>query len=139
MRVGITGTRQFHPVQHGPIVSRALGTILQENEVVEVTTGGAGGIDAVVGLSLRKALPDAQHNICLPEDRSHTSYWWDDDDDQVRVIACSDYRARNAEIVARSELLVAFPYLQLQRRSGTLMTVNIAKKLDVPVRVFVLP
>jgi len=65
----------------------------------------------------------------------HTTTW-----DMLDPGAVEPYRARNTLIVQRgNDLLVAFPDTRPnQPRSGVTMTINIAKREGVPVRVRVL-
>jgi hypothetical protein len=82
------------------------------------------------------------HTI-VPADRSRVDpYWRDHCDTFEEMPSGTDYRARNERIVELSDRLVALPEYpeddHWSRRSGTWMTVRIARRAGKPVAVVVL-
>jgi hypothetical protein len=102
-------------------------------------SGCAKGVDSIVAnqavvldLDLELYIPFAEHNDTLVRRLAP----------QARVIRCprgpEPYRIRNVRMVRGADLLVAFVRSENFYRSGEWMTINIAKKQNVPVKMYVL-
>lgn len=141
MRVSFTGPSGLTAAQ----VEFAERTLTKYREATEWTTGGARGLDTVAHRMGFSVAPDAVHRLVIPAapfngDVLNMGY-----DHLVRMPPAKDrttaYRARNEKLVVFAErgLLVAFVRWAEFYRSGEWMTINIAKKRDVPVDRYVLP
>jgi hypothetical protein len=104
-------------------------------------SGGCIGWDAVFGKTMAQTYPDKQHVVIVPAKRDKVDYWWHKfDPGFVKVIEMpqgSDYRDRNEQIVKYSHHLFYCAQYPEQhgasKRSGTWMTVRIAKDAGRPV------
>jgi hypothetical protein len=115
----------------------------------EFVTGGCVGFDAVVGATLARwpQTRDARHTVILPANRSQVDAWYEDPEvaDRVTVIEMPEgtsYRDRDLELVKRGdELCYVADYPEhhgSQRRSGTWLTVRLARGYNLPIRGIVL-
>ena len=109
-------------------------------------SGACTGWDAVWGSTMRLTFPDKLHFVIVPANRSQIEPWWEAFDlGTVHLILMAkdtDYRARNEKIVEMStHLYYCADYPEdhgKSRRSGTWMTVRIARKAGIPVHGFVI-
>lgn len=115
----------------------------------EITTGGATGWDTAVCLAALRAWPDAHHRLVLPGAAFNLlgvnqalALARELRIEQFTVINLAphpsgparSYRARNERLVDEGDALVGAVRHATFYRSGEWMTVNIARKRDVPVR-----
>lgn len=135
MRIGITATRTLTAAGERHI-RNALKIAAAENQIEMVITGGAIGGDAFaarvatgLGLWVR---------TILPEDAKEIDPQWADYCDESE--GGYPYRARNTRIVEQCTILFAFPAYPeaapASKRSGTWMTVRIAKGQGREVRIW---
>lgn len=140
-RYGFTGSRYFSPI-HGAALDEVLTAHMDGSEY---TTGGAVGVDTYVLRKMTGWLPDAHHRVCLPEHGAD----WDNEflslaDEVIRVPNTMDHpwRSRNAAILDHSDILLAFPLHDedhgQSKRSGTWMTIRMARERDIPIVLTVL-
>lgn len=141
MKYGFTGSRYINPM-HFAAMDEVLTAHL---DGVEYTTGGAVGVDTYVLRKLSAWLPTALHRVCLPEHGSD----WDNPylelaDEVIRVpdTMKHPWRSRNAAILDHSDVLLAFPLHAEEhgqsKRSGTWMTIRMARQRSIPTVVTVL-
>lgn len=105
-------------------------------------TGGCFGWDAFAGRFLADTWPDKEHWVIVPANLSQVDAWWlEPGYEFVRVVYMpmgTDYRDRNTVIVERSvELHFCAERPEADgksKRSGTWMTVRIARKADIPTQ-----
>jgi hypothetical protein len=129
MYVGFTGSRKITEAQRKLVIKR-----LEEIKptVTHYITGACTGVDAEVALWAYEQHPEANQIIVVPNRRLHV------DDrvmhfhtDNVMYIEMprhpTSYRDRNERIVDLSERVEAF-WDGRTYKSGTYMTINIAKK-----------
>ena len=146
MVVAVTGSRGFRRGEEDDARSVIRTRLEALSGVTELRTGAAWGVDTVaceVGLNVyRKALhvlyvPAAPHNTNLQPMLENAP------GRRARIIEMpkantpgAAYKARNVAMVTGAELLVAFPSTGLEQiRSGTWMTVRIARVNDIPIAV----
>lgn len=131
--VGFTGTRNV-PTAMLPRIRRIVEALPEGTGVV---TGGCVGVDAIVA---RVANQRGLHvHTVLPADRSRVDRAWADHCSTYEEMpAGTDYRARNTRIVELSDEIIAIPeapeHDPRSRRSGTWMTVRIARRAGKPVQ-----
>ena len=147
--LGFTGTRATEPHR------LKLRTYLESADMVmflrkfdTYVTGGCTGWDALVGRYLRLKFPPpiAEHIVVVPANRSQVDPWWEEfDPGTVHLVFMNDdtdYRARNEEIVRRSDhLFYCADYPEdnaRSKRSGTWMTKRIGERAKIPVNGIVL-
>jgi hypothetical protein len=135
--IGFTGTRDLPPEAWAPLRQR-LATLY----VDEFVTGACRGVDAFAGENLARLHPEARHTVLVPANRRFVDYWW------LRLPAAllanvdvldmpdgTSYAYRNAEIVRRSQRLIAVPVAGEddpgQRRSGTWQTVRMGRRKGI--------
>lgn len=141
MKYGFTGSRYVTPL-HFAAMDEVLTAHLDGSEY---TTGGAVGVDTYVLRKMKAWLPQAFHRVCLPE---HGPDWdnpyLDLADEVIRVPNTTNHpwRSRNAAILDHSDVLLAFPLHNEEhgqsKRSGTWMTIRMARKRGMPVVLTVL-
>jgi|SaaInlStandDraft_4_1057021.scaffolds.fasta_scaffold34738_2 hypothetical protein len=140
--LGFTGTAHL-PATHREVVHRGLLEIMESihPEVPErVVTGACVGVDEYIFFWFRAYYPDVPQTVVFPADRKAV----DLTEGEVRVtghtVVCmppgTSYRQRNEKIVELSGMVGAF--WTGQKRSGTYMTMNIARKAGkiVPEYIF---
>lgn len=153
MRIGFTGTRNV-PDACVQRVQDFVGdhSIIVADEL-EFTTGGCVGFDALAAQWLVDNTPWSTHRVVVPANESQV------DQRVVTIIAnCAkfapsaylvermppgtSYRDRNIRILEHSDELVAVAEYPedagRSRRSGTWMTVRLARKRGIPVHLLVL-
>lgn len=139
---GFTAARELDSFPDGYIES-----VLQSlPEPGKVVTGGARGGDALIGRWLYERYPFAIHLVVLPANRAQVYPWWQDISDVgtgpmlVEMPRGTSYRDRNMHIVQMCTNLVAFPafpeFNVRSRRSGTWMTIRMAKRMNKPVQIY---
>lgn len=105
-------------------------------------TGGCVGFDDFVGRTLVEIFPTHEHIVYVPADRTRVAAWWRDPTlapfVEVREMAPgTTFEDRNTAMVNHAAALVAKPKYGPKdargRRSGTWMTVGIARKQMKPV------
>lgn len=107
-------------------------------------TGACVGVDAFVGENLYMLRPRAHHVVVVPADRSRVCRWWVDATgavlpgvEVVEMPEGTTYRDRNHELLVDADVLFGFPDLPendpRSARSGSWMTVRLAKSLSKPV------
>lgn len=131
--VGFTGARSIVSEQER-LVEAALAVLDPSRHVV--VTGGCIGIDRLVAV-LAHVRGLHVHTI-LPADRSRLDLDWRQHCTSYEEMPIgTDYRARNERLVARSKRLVALPAHPeddpRSKRSGTWMTVRIARQAVKPI------
>lgn len=145
MRYGFTGTRKLREA-HVPIIME---TLKELSDGTEFVTGAARGVDTFVARALTTLYPDAVHRLIVPaapHNEDLVTGWLPNG--TTRLVehmrpARNDreaYRARNGQIVASCDRLVAFARLEedRDRYSGTWMTVRIGRKDRKVYRVVIL-
>lgn len=138
MIVGFTGTQYLKPYHHEKLFH-----VLNKIQADKFVVGGCIGVDTFV------AWYGFSHNIpvhvIVPSIRTKV-------DTNYKVYATTveelppghrePYRQRNTRLVTQSDALVAFPmYGELDsrsRRSGTWMTIRIARRHNKPVSIYIL-
>lgn len=109
-------------------------------------SGGCRGWDAIFGRTLALTYPDKIHCVIVPDNRSQVDPWWEEFDlGKIWVIFMgegTDFRARNQKIVELSSYIwycASHPEKHgASTRSGTWMTVRLARAADKPVSGFLL-
>lgn len=145
MRAGFTGTRYIEDVS---AQQDAVQELLDRAaaDCGEFTTGACIGFDAFAGLYLYTHYRSRheKHRVIQPANRSRVAVWWSSYPN-VEVIDMppgTDYRARNSRILDFSDVLYAvadYPELHPRsKRSGTWMTIRIARARDIPVEAIIL-
>jgi len=136
MRIGITATRALTATGER-MITDALTNALHAGGVEMVITGGAVGGDAYaarVAHAMRLWV-----RTLLPEDPKEVDPQWRDYCDEAE--GAWPYRERNTRLVEQCSVLYAFPAFPeddpRSKRSGTWMTVRIARKLGRPHEVWV--
>lgn len=144
VRYGISGSRSRLNARQRALVLAVLAGLAPG---VEYTSGGCAGIDAFAGRWLADWRPQARQRVVVPADRHHVDPWWVEPEHagKVEVVEMSpgtSFRDRNKVVLSHSDMLVAFPAWPegdaRSRRSGTWMTVRIARRQQIPVVVNVL-
>ncbi|HVQ45150.1 MAG TPA: hypothetical protein VMT30_09450 [Candidatus Saccharimonadia bacterium] len=103
-----------------------------------VVTGGCIGVDMLVAVAAHQR--GLKVHTVLPADRSRVGRFWRQHCDIFEEMPPgTDYRARNERIVELSDRLITIPEASeddpRSRRSGTWMTVRIARRAGKPVQV----
>jgi hypothetical protein len=138
--VGFTGSRTVPDRVRMSIIQRLLSGLHRYNTFV---TGACTGFDAFAGEHCYLTYPGT-HIVLVPADRSRVYPWWENVPQLpgrtlqiVDMPEGSDYRARNQEIVDRSNALIALAAAPedapASKRSGTWQTVRLARRAHLPV------
>jgi predicted Rossmann fold nucleotide-binding protein DprA/Smf involved in DNA uptake len=136
--VGFTGSRHLTGE-----MQEAIKRALIETQVdATIVTGACLGVDAYVALIAWRT-PYLKVHTIVPADRSRVDpYWRDHCDTFEEMPPGTTYRDRNERIVALSDRLIAVPDYPEDapesRRSGTWMTIRIARRTGRPVQVVTL-
>jgi predicted Rossmann fold nucleotide-binding protein DprA/Smf involved in DNA uptake len=133
--VGFTGSRHVTADMQEAIKK----ILLELHPEATVVTGACVGVDSYAAYRAW-VLPFMKVHTIVPADHSRLDpYWRDHCDTFEHMPPGTDYRARNERIVELSDRLIAFPEHAeddpRSRRSGTWMTVRIARKAGKPVQV----
>lgn len=149
MRIGFTGTRRVPDYRVRDVldwVDERVATL----GGTEYTTGACVGFDALVAPHLLKTRPDDLHRLIVPANRAqvdtdmfhefltHSGGW-----KAIELMpAGTTYRDRNERILDHADVLLAVADAPenagRSARSGTWMTVRIARKRFLPVHELVL-
>lgn len=147
MRMGFTGTRSVSIER----MSEVCDVVRQACfGFTEFTTGACVGFDTIAAHYVLDLVPDATHRLIVPADRKHV----DNDviarfkrlEDERHIIEYmpegTSYRDRNERILHYTDKLVAVaehPEIHARSiRSGTWMTVRIARRLGLPIQEFII-
>lgn len=138
MNVGITGSRLLPPARRA-VVEAALAALPADARLI---TGGAVGVDAFAAAWWHRERWDVTTILPAADAYRDPNWTWACTRHEQLAPSPYPYRARNARIVALSDLLLAFPMREeahsTQRRSGTWQTVRLARAAGVPVHVYIL-
>lgn len=146
--LGFTGTRNIGSPRE--VAEAILPWVLTDfRKFDRFVTGGCRGFDREIGYGLATMLPDKEHVVIVPANRSQVDEWWADLFTQKRVADAggsisiiempegTSYKDRNQLIVGLADEL--FYYAEYpeddghSRRSGTWQTVRLARKKEIPV------
>ena len=116
MNIGVTGSRTRSDI---PLLLQCLSMLPKDSILI---TGGATGIDSECEMAAKELSLTIE--IVRP-DRTAI---------QNHASACRAYHERNAEIVRRSDIVLAFP--PSDRKGGTENTIKHAKKYDKPLFIY---
>jgi len=134
MELGFTGTR--HLIDERKTVLHARLDELIKMGLTHAITGACVGVDAEVVWYLLKVAPEVQHTIVVPFNRKGIDGMLLSLK-MVKFIFMPDgtsYKERDTKIVELSPAMEAFWTGQVIR-SGTFMTINIAKRAGKPVHI----
>lgn len=143
MRISVTGTRTLSN-RECAYVEQVMRAILNPGD--EVTVGCCTGTDALVarlayateGVRVHAVVP------AVPSDSKWLDPEWRRYCHTFHQMPPSDepYRARNAVVIGRGDILVGFPSKPeddpSQRRSGTWMTIRMARRTSIGIQIHVL-
>ena len=142
MILGFTGTGNL-PATHREVVYRGLAEIMRDlppEKIMGIVTGACVGVDECIFFWFRAHYPEIPQTVVFPADRKAV----DLTEGEVRIAGHTvvlmppgtSYRQRNEKLVELSDLVGAF--WTGQKRSGTYMTMNIARKVGklVPEYIF---
>jgi NADH:ubiquinone oxidoreductase subunit len=135
--VGFSGTRRL-PTTAYERVGAIVATLPEGTRVVQ---GACIGVDSYVAWAAKRR--GLHVHAVVPADRSRVPPDWRDWCDTFEEMpAGTDYRSRNARIAGQIDRLIAIPDAAedapQSRRSGTWMTVRIARRIGIPVEVYIL-
>jgi len=157
--VGFSGARSVADAARVMDLVRA---VVTRPDVTGVVTGACVGVDGIAGRFAHALRPDARHVVIVPADRSRVDPWWKALVHRDLLLSTtvptvarfapgltvlympdgSSYRDRDRAVVTASRRLVALPaYPETDARSarsGTWLTVRLAREARVPVEVAVL-
>lgn len=133
-RVGFTGTREPTRI-HAERARQAVESLPVHTVVF---TGGCVGVDALVARAAKAR--GLYVHVILPSDHSRVDPEWRRYcDSYEQMPPGTSYKDRDARLVHRSRELIAIPlvaeHAPASRRSGTWMTVRLARRDLKPVRV----
>lgn len=104
------------------------------HKIAELHHGDCVGADANIHDLARELMPGAKLRIHPPSNNQHRAYKAGDD-----CYPEKKYADRNLDIVRCSDIIVAFPpCVEVQRGSGTWLTVRIARREKTP-HIIVMP
>jgi len=141
--LGFTGTRTINDDDKETIAKFLRTPSFEIDRFQTFVTGACIGVDAYVGELMSRWFPLARHVVVVPSDRSRVDpgylVWASQ---IINMPPESSYRDRNLNIVRLSNKLIGFPrypeHDPRSRRSGTWMTVRIARRLGVTYKTNVL-
>ncbi len=123
--LGVTGSRE---VRYGAQVQQ-VALLLKEWQVTELHHGDCVGADAEVHREARRTKQNPRIIIHPPLHAGWRAYCVGD-----LILPKKEYIARNHDIVASSDAMIALPKSEVEeRRSGTWATVRYAREHGVPV------
>jgi hypothetical protein len=135
-RYGFTGSRYVAP-EHHSFIDLVLENYLDGSEY---TTGAQAGIDTFVLRRLAPKLSEAHHRVIVPSAPHLERYLAMADEVIYLPPSREPYRDRNEKILEYTDVLIALPLHpeEEQPRSGTWMTIRMAKKAGIPVEIAML-
>lgn len=146
MKFGITGTRKIPNVAAEEIICKEL--LSHDWEADEFTSGAAHGVDSLAAKFVYLILPRGVVNrVVIPygDHNTQCSTLWASEviipsayiqENHYDYNSSKAYRQRNKEILKHSDKLLAFPKSSKEeQRSGTWMTIRMAIKQNIPVKV----
>ena len=128
MILGFTGTQSFGPgeVAH---LDYCLTDLSDRLVPVQIVTGACIGVDAYVHHWYTRHHPVVRRIVVIPSNRTKIDVTvLASADEVVEMPSGTDYRARNVELVRRSDTIAAF-WTGKTAYSGTFMTMNIAQRM----------
>lgn len=141
--IGISGSRHGDIMPHYGLVYAALAETVRAGDFTRLAQGGCKGIDDIAGQA-GHGLGLLVHTILVPNWRKvrWTAEWWEYSDTSQAMPYGTGFKERDQAVVDTSEALLAFPlYAEKNpqsRRSGTWMTIRMAREKGIPVEVIVL-
>jgi hypothetical protein len=139
VRVATSGTRERLTMAQAALVRDK---VLSLPPGTTVVTGGCVGVDALIATVAYRA---GRYHVLtvLPADHSRVDPNWKDHcHEHIQMEHGTTYRQRDAMVVLHGDNLLAFPLYPeddpRSKRSGTWMTVRLAKRAAKPVEAFVL-
>ena len=143
--VAVTGARGFRTGEADRAVAIVRRTLTALEGVTELRTGAQYGVDTAAGEIGLSAFPKAKH-VCIVPSAGHNAGVVDAFEAakamrDVQIIRMPDepddakaYRARNLAMTDGAEMVLAFPSTGEEvTRSGTWMTVRMARSKDIPL------
>ena len=125
--IGFTASRELSYKQKMFIFK-----IISKLKAQKFITGGCWGGDEAIAMAINKYHPNIPHTVIVPYNRSQVSQkaiqCASPKDNIIWMPEQTSYRDRNKKIVELSDKIIAF--WNGNMRSGTKMTINIAKKAN---------
>lgn len=143
LTLGITGSREATMIPHYELVVKAIGESIRYGSFVRFVHGGCIGIDDVGGQAAH-SLGLLVHAMLINEWRKspYTADWWNYSDTNAVMSWGTSYRERDQAVVDESNALLAFPLYPEKHarshRSGTWMTIRMARRKGIPIEVICL-
>jgi hypothetical protein len=107
---------------------------------VRVTrTGAAHGVDTIAAVTSIRKWPKKKHQVYVPTGAHNEELVQAMAEKGAVIIQCGSYRNRNERMVIGADRLVAFVRAERFYRSGEWMTINIARRAGVPVKLLLIP
>lgn len=143
IKLGITGTREVPEGSYHVILDRLyFYRVNFEDEITEITSGGAKGVDQFVADACLYLFPNAHHRLVLPKnyDKEWVNRWYE----QAKLMKIEreinftelDPLSRNHVILNHTTQLEAFPAQEHEiKRSGTWATIRYARKRNIGINV----
>jgi hypothetical protein len=126
MIIGFTASRKPNLLVYSAYMTFIEHTI-ESLEADAFVSGACVGGDEIVALMVARYHPTKQNIVIVPANLSQVSQnAIDVATEVIRMPRGTSYRERNTEIVLRADRMIAF--WNGQQRSGTLMTINIARR-----------
>lgn len=141
--IGVSGSREGDIMAHYGLVYAALAETVRAGAFTRLANGGCKGIDDIAGQA-GHGLGLLVHTILVPnwEKIEWTADWWEYTDTTATMSHGTGFKERDQAVVDTSEALLAFPLYaerhSQSRRSGTWMTIRLAREKGIPVEVIVL-
>lgn len=143
MKLGTTGTRNIPQAWESEYVERLTAPDMLEwlSQFDGFVTGACIGWDDVFGTTMALTFPEKEHLVIVPADRSRVVEWWHampyNNISVMEMPEGTTYRDRNMQIIENCDhLFYCAEYSEdhpKSIRSGTWMTVRIARTVDMPV------
>lgn len=150
MNIAVSGSRDAGK-EHWQDIVQTLLPIIRENQPHNILNGGCEGVDLMVLVfcdSLKSVIDLPFKNVTvlpgtLRDVRKKVRKCIIEYSDEIIELGheitekdgWAAFRKRNEELVERADILVAFPSIMKSLRSGTRMTINIAKEAGVETKV----
>jgi hypothetical protein len=107
-------------------------------DVTQVNTGAAVGVDTYAYEYAVEFFPQAEHRVYVPKGKFHNSelvHKAEENGHRVILIP-GGYMARNDALVANADILIGFPQTAAEvLRSGTWATIRRGRKVGISVRI----